>query len=276
MIRSAKDIKPTTTLAELEGWEFVSPDQRQARRKFGERERKSHKEKGFVMVDRDNTIYANEQLSLSQAGLMMFLAGYLKFNEEGKLFHKGKRLTVSEVAKLVGKSPAQARKAIGELENLGFVEREKEGRSVYLNITPALMICGYTDTKRKRVKVFKERLKEVAKEMTLNELGLLFFMLGHLHWESHVLCENPDEQKTKEVVLWKRKDVVEALGVSKDFVYRSLNKFLDLKITVEVRSVQEGIVLHPSLVCRKTTRPTFDEILEVINGSLTKENFKKN
>jgi len=256
------------------GYELVSPQQKEARRKYGNK-RKQHKEKGFTMMDRDNSIYAKEQLSLSQAGLMMFLAGYMKFNEQGQLFHKGKRLSITDVAKLVGKSPKQTRRTIDELENLGFVAREKVGRTVYLNMTPALMVCGYTTEERKRVKIYKERLKEVSKELTLNELGLLLFMLGHLHFKAHVLCENPDEAETKKIVLWKRKDIVEVLGVSKDFVYRSLNKFLQMKITIEVKSVHEGIVLHPSLVCRQEVRPSLDDILDVINESLTKENYKK-
>ncbi|MGG3573247.1 helix-turn-helix domain-containing protein [Bacillus gobiensis] len=275
MIRYSSQITPDTKVKDLQGFKIVSPAKQERDKAFYENERKKHKEKGFVMVDRDNIIYANKELSLSQAGLMMFLVSFMKFNEEGKLFHKGERLTVTNIAKLVGKSPKQTRRTIDELEALGFVAREKVGRKVYLNVTPALMVCGYTDSERKRVKVYKERLRGLSKKLSLNELGLLIFMLGHLHWKSHVLCANPDENETSNVVLWKRRDVIEALGVSKDFIYKTLNKFLQLKITVEVKSVNEGIVLHPSLVSRQETRPTFDEILHVINESLTKENYKK-
>lgn len=255
------------------GYELVSPKQKEARKQYVER--KKHKELGYVLMNRDNVQVVETNLTLAQSGLLIFLTAYMKFNEEGKLFYKGERLTVSEASKLIGKSVAQTRKEIAELEANGLLVKEKVGRSIYLNLSEGFFKCGKVENKFTFVKIFKKRLAEVAQQLTLNELGLLMHMLSHMHEETHLLCMNPDEKNLKQVVLWRRKDLPEVFGLSKDFIYKSLNKFLQLKITAEVRSVNEAVVLHPSLASRKPTTPDFKDILDVINDSLTTDNYKK-
>ncbi|MEI2361018.1 MarR family transcriptional regulator [Priestia megaterium] len=271
----SKEFGINTPLSEVleKGYTLVSPKQKEARKKYVER--KSHKELGYVLMNRDNVQVVEANLTLAQSGLLMFLTAYMKFNEEGKLFYKGKRLTVSEASKLIGKSIAQTRKEIAELEANGLLVKEKVGTHIYLNLSEGFFKCGKVENKFTFVKIFKKRLAEVAQQLTLNELGLLMHMLSHMHEDTHLLCMNPDEKDLKQVVLWRRKDLPEVLEVSKSFVYKTLNKFLQLKITAEVRSVNEAVVLHPSLASRKPVTPQFEDILDVINNSLTTENYKQ-
>lgn len=274
MIRSAKDLKPDMTIEDLQGWSFISPAEKERNRKYYDREKT--KGVGFVMMKRDNFNSIKSHLTLSQHGVLMYLVTCMKINQDGKLFKsKTERLSMNDVCKLIGKKPAMVRRVIGELEKMSILFREKEGRNVYLSISEEHFICGEGSKGYKTVKIFKEELKRVAKEVTLTELGFFAIMLGHMHWESHVLCDNPDEKDTKKIILWKKKHIQEELNVSRPFLSTTMRKLRELKVLAEVRTVNEGVVLHPNIVCRQSERPSWEKICETIDNCITKDNLKK-
>ncbi|WP_338786262.1 hypothetical protein [Metabacillus sp. FJAT-53654] len=229
----------------------------------------------FVRVKEDfNEV--KKYLSLEQSGLLMFLVGFVKFNEQGQLFHDSKRMTVSDIARLIGKSEAQTRKVLGELEAFSLIYREKVGRSVFVTLGESFFNCGYSGESFKFVKVYKTRLKEIAKKLSLNEIGFLMLLLTHFHWETHLLVDNPSEKDMSKLIVWQRKHIAEELGLSIDFVKRAIPKLRKVQAIVEVKSAKTGLVLDPSLVCRQEVKPSFDKIVRTINeAGLTKENFKK-
>lgn len=237
---------------------------------------KPHKEKEFVFMKKDFFNKAKEGLNLGEIGLLLFLARYMAFGEEGKLVYKAQRVTVSQVEKLIGKRPTAVRKALGELEKRSLLYKVKEGRNVYIELSDELFVCGsLKGADVKTVKVFKVKLSEVAKNLSLNELGLFMLMLENVHWKTHVLCENPDEIETKQLILWKRKDLCEALGVGRNFANSTIKKLKEIRAIAEVSTVNEGIVLHPNIVSRQPITPSWNEIVDAIDNGLTKENFKK-
>lgn len=276
MIRTVNELTPDTKIADLVGWQLVSPDQIEARKKYGETERKKHKEKEFVFMKKEFFSEAKEGLNLGEIGLLLFLARYMKFGSEGKLFSKNERLTVSEIGRMIGRKPTAVKKALNELEKRSLIYKVKEGRNVYVELSDDLFTCGSLSGEEvKTVKIFKVKLAEVAKKLSLNELGLFMQMLEFMHWKTHVLCDNPEEKLTEQLILWKRADVCEAFGVSRNFVSATLRKLMDIRAIGEVRTVNQGIVLHPNIVSRQKNTPTWDEICDAIDNGLTKENFKK-
>ncbi|MFY0759851.1 hypothetical protein AB1K32_13335 [Metabacillus dongyingensis] len=274
MIRSSSEITPETRVIDLEGWRLESPSEREAKRRFVKHEGLSLKQKEFVFMRRDFLNETKEGLSLGEVGLLLFLARYMKLGDEGKLTHKGKRLSITEIAKLIGKTDRQVRTIITELEKRSLLFKVKEGRSVYVDLSEDLFVCGSLNGKdNDTVKVFKVKLAEVAKKLSLNELGLFMLMLNHMHWKTHVLCDNPDEKETEQLILWRRKDLCEALGASRNFVNATLRKLRELKAIAEVKTVNEGIVLHPSIVSRQRVA-SWDSIVNAIDNGLTKDNYK--
>jgi DNA-binding MarR family transcriptional regulator len=275
VIRSVKNLDQET-LEKLQGWQLISPDQQEARRKFGEQERKKHKEKEFVFMKKDFFSKAKEGLNIGEVGLLLFLARYMKMNDGGKITHQSKRITVSEVGKLIGRKPTAVRKALDELEKRSLIYRVKEGRNIYVELSDDLFVCGSMEgNKVEAVKIFKVKLAEIAKKLSLNELGLFMLMLENVHWKTHVLCDNPEEQETNQLILWRRKDLCEATGLGKNFVNATLRKLRDLKAIAEVRTVNEGICVHPSIVSRQRVTPSWEAICEAIDNGLTKDNYKK-
>ncbi|MEC1490568.1 replication/maintenance protein RepL [Bacillus subtilis] len=167
------------------------------------------------------------------------------------------------------------RRVIGELEKMSILFREKDGRNVYLSISEEHFICGEGSKGYKTVKIFKEELKRIAKQVSLTELGFLALTLGHMHWETHVLCDNPDTLDKSQIVLWKKRHLQEATGISASFLSSTMKKLRELKVIAEVRTVNEGVVLHPNIVCRTATKPSWEAICETIDNSITMDNLKK-
>lgn len=269
-------LEHNTTIGEAleNGYELISPQRKERNRQFYEREGK--KGVGFVMMKRDNFNAVKANLTLSQHGVLMYLVTCMKINQDGKLFKsKTERLSMTDVCKLLGKKPAMVRRVIGELEALSILYREKEGKNVYLTISDEHFVCGVGSEGYKTVKIFKEELKRVAKEVSLTELGFFALMLGHMHWNTHVLCDNPDEMDNKKIILWKKKHLIEEFGVSRPFLSTTMKKLRELRVIAEVRTVNEGVVLHPNIVCRQTSRPSWETICDTIDNSINKDNLKK-
>lgn len=262
-------------LTEL-GGSAITPKQNEARKRYNERIRKQHKEKEFMFMKKEFFSRAKDGLTLGEIGLLLFLARYMKFGKEGQLTHNAERLTVSGVAKLIKKSDKQVGRILSELEKRSLIYKVKEGRKTYIELSEELFVCGSLNGDDvKTVKIYKVKLSEIAKKLSLNELGLFMQMLENMHWKTHVLCDNPDEKETNQLILWKRKDLSEAFGVGRNFVSSTLRKLMDNKAIGEVRTVNEGIVLHPSIVARQVVAPTWDDIVNAIDNGLTKENYKK-
>ncbi|MEH7508138.1 MarR family transcriptional regulator [Priestia megaterium] len=275
MVNNVSELSKDTR-KELEGWTLISPDQQKARSEYNKKSRKQHKEKEFVFMKKDFLSQTKEGLNLGEVGLLLFLARYMEHGKDGKLVNKTQRITVSEVGKLIGKKPTAVRKALDELEKRSLLFRVKEGRSVYVELSQDIFTCGSLNGEKvETVKVFKVKLAEVAKKLSLNELGLFMLMLENMHWKTHILCDNPEELTVNKLILWKRKDLCEATGLGRNFVNSTLKKLREVRAIAEVKTVNEGIVLHPNIVSRQRVTPTWDEIVDAIDNGLTKENFKK-
>ncbi|MEI4800555.1 MarR family transcriptional regulator [Bacillus sp. FJAT-51639] len=258
-----------------EGYELVSPAQKEARRKYNEAQN-NRDGRHFVMQKVDNYSVIASQLTQGQKGVLLLLTTAMSMNGEGKLFKDSEnRLTVSGVADMIGKKPKQTYNVLTELESYGLITKEQKGKEVFVNISEGFYSCGELQGKVSFVKIFKKRLQEVARELTLNELGFLADLLSHMHYSTHLLCSNPTEKDTSNLELWRGKDIIELLGYSKSFVSKTLKKFRELRITVEIRTVRDVILLHPNLVSRQSKQITLEEILEVVDKShLTSKNYR--
>ncbi|MDM5432354.1 winged helix-turn-helix domain-containing protein [Bacillus hominis] len=259
-----------------EGYELVSPAQKEARKKYQDRQSKKDGRQ-FVMQKVENYSLVTSQLGQGEKGVLLFLTTAMSMNNEGKLFKDSEnRLTVSDVAEMIGKKRTATHKVLSELEAYGLITKEQVGKEVFVNISEGFYSCGELQSKVPFVKIFKKQLQAVAKELSLNEMGFLSDLLAHMHYETHLLCSNPTEKDTSQLELWRGKDVIELLGYSKSFVGATLRKFRQLKITIEIRTVRDVILLHPNLASRQYKKVTLEEIVEVIDSShLSSKNYRK-
>ncbi|MYL65442.1 hypothetical protein GLW07_18955 [Bacillus hwajinpoensis] len=251
--------------------ERVNSDRTYARKKRSEYKRTNEQ---FIMV-KERYKDVKIHLSLEQNGVLMFMVSLMKHNSEGLLFHNSKKVGFSELANLIGKSERQVTRVIEELEKLSLVVREKDGRKVVLSLGENFFHSGYSDGSFKFVKLYKTRLKEIAQNLSLSELGLLMYMVSHFHYDINLLVDNPQEKDKSKLLIWKRKHVAEEFDVSIDFVKRAFPKLRKVRAIYEVKSAKNGIVLDPSLVCIGN-KPKIDDILDAIDEcEFKKDNVKK-
>lgn len=164
------------------------------------------------------------------------------------------------------------RRLLAELERRSLLFRVREGNNVYVELSKELFVCGSLNGENvKTVKVFKKTLGEVAKNLSLNELGFLMLILESMHWRSHLLCSDPEEKDVNKLNLLHKKDLPDKLGVSKDFAYRTLKKFQVFGIIAEVNGVKGGICLHPKIVSRQHINPSWEEICHCIESAQSKK-----
>ena len=260
------------------GYDLTSPGQKEARKKY--KENKLGNEQ-FVMV-KEGFNEVKKHLSLEQSGVLMYLMAFVKLNEDGQLFmehadkKKLERMTTTRAADLLGKSKRQTNDILAELEKLSLIVRTKEGRNVYVSLGDSFFNCGGYEEKDLFTKVYKTELKEIAKKITLSELGLLMQLLNHVHFQYHVLVDNPHETDPSKLQIWSRKHIANELGISIDFIKCAIPKLRRVQAIVEVKATKTAITLSPNLACKKAVKPTYDEVISAINGAgFSKGNFKK-
>ncbi|MDA1793761.1 hypothetical protein ACRS8Y_26235 [Bacillus paranthracis] len=261
------------------GADVTSPAQKEARKG---KPKESYKEGNtqFTMV-RDEIREVNDYLSLENSGVMMFLLGFAKLGKNGVLYYReeGKEselLSTSKLADLLGKKPTQVKNILAELEKLSLIVRTKQGRNTVISLGEQFFNVGNYDGKDLFTKVYKGKLLEVAKKITFSELGLFFKLLGHFHYELHLLVDNPHEVNVSELEIWSRKHIAPSVGCSVDFTKKAIPKLIRAGLLMEINSVKKVIILNPQLVSKKLRTPNIRELADAIElASFSKDNFKK-
>ncbi|UFH99682.1 hypothetical protein [Bacillus toyonensis] len=263
MVVTLKDALRITSEA---GYKTVSPGKQKAERDYAVNKDK-WSEKHFTMQDTKQYETIRNQLTQGQKGVLLLLTTTMVAKKGGKLYKgRNERLTIEDVARMIGRERRQTYEILVELEQVGAITKEQVGRHVCINIVEDFYLCGFMEKKRPVVKIFKKRLQEVAKLLTLNELGFLADVLSHIHWTTHILCSNPTEPDISKLEVWRGKDIVEVLGYSRNFVSATLRKFKRNGITMEIGTYIDVICIDPELVHRSAKEIT---ILDIKN--ITKE-----
>ncbi|WP_144550971.1 MarR family transcriptional regulator [Bacillus mycoides] len=274
---TTEEIKSMTVEEIIElGYDFRSPAQQEAYSKYLDKQRsKDMTHHSRLIKERYETI--KENLTLQQHGLLLYLATCMRFGEDGKLFtDRGKRVSVKELAHHLDKTTRQVNSILSELEANGVIQRVKEGKTTYIDMTDAVYICGKLEGEYKTVKLFKAHLHEKAKDLPLNTLGLFALLLTHMNWKTNLIVENPDEQDTRKLVLLKRSHLVDLLGLSKPTVNKLMGELNRARLIVEVKTITDAICLDPKAVSRQAKKITFEELLDNIEeASLSIMSFKK-
>lgn len=212
-----------------------------------------------------------QTLTIEQAGALMNLFAYMELGDSGSVKHNGKRAGKKELAKILGKSEATVKRIIGELEALGYVEAETEGRKKVYSVNTLLATRGEQVGKGYFTKLYIKRLRDALKAMTLQEAGLLFFMIPNMNTRAFVLCSNPYEMDIDKIALWTREELAEACGLSLVQVKRIISSLMKKQVIIGVKTHRTAIVLSPELISRQTTKVSVYEVTQIlrneVNGS---------
>ncbi|KZR56961.1 helix-turn-helix domain-containing protein [Pseudobacillus badius] len=210
-------------------------------------------------------------LSIELAGVLLNMFAYMEQGESGHLKLEGKRMGVKELSKILRKSERAVKGYLSELEALGYIEADKDGRRKVYSVDTRLANRGKRVVKGYFTKLYIVRLRDALKVMTLQEAGMLFFMIPHMNTRAFVLCSNPYETDIKKIELWNREQLAEGCGLSLVQVKRLISSLMKKQVLLSVTTHRTAIVLSPELISRQTTKISTYEIAQIlrndVNGS---------
>lgn len=212
-----------------------------------------------------------DTLTLELAGVLLNMFAYMEQGESGYLKLEGKRMGVKELSKILKKSERTVKGYLKELEALGYIEADKDGKRKVYSVDPRLANRGRRVVKGYFTKLYIVRLRDALKVMTIQEAGLLFFMIPHMNTRAFVLCSNPYETDIGKIELWTREQLAEGAGLSLVQVKRLVSSLMKKQVLLSVTTHRTAIVLSPELISRQTTKISTYEIAQVlkneVNGS---------
>ncbi|WP_163538683.1 hypothetical protein [Gracilibacillus sp. YIM 98692] len=189
-------------------------------------------------------------LTLTDAGVMMKLLPYTQTDR--KLKKNGKALEIADISKIIKRSEKPTRRALSRLENVSLLESTGRPKNYYVN--PFYHLKGSLKGRKdeKFVKLYKSKAKELLDRLSLNEAGIVYKILPFFHYETFILCGNPNEENPKLYEELSQTMLSELIGHDKD----ELNKLMKSLRTKGVLMQSESSYVkshyvHPDLFYRK-------------------------
>ncbi|MBO1511548.1 helix-turn-helix transcriptional regulator [Metabacillus bambusae] len=226
--------------------------------------------KHFTSVSDKECSQVFNTLTLEQAGIMLSMFAYMELGDSGLLIHNGKRLGVKELAKLFKKSESTLKRILSELEAYGYILTQREGRKNIYAVNTMLATRGEQAGEGFFTKVFVARLRDALKVLTVQEAGLLFFMLPYFNSRAYVLSDNPYELDLSKIKLWDREELAEKTGISLRNIKRLVPSMMKKGVLVGIKTCRTAVVLSPELVSRHRKKVTVEDITQIISNELNK------
>ncbi|MGG3674091.1 hypothetical protein ABES96_23635 [Bacillus nitratireducens] len=219
-------------------------------------------------------------VSIEVKGLVLALSSLLKPKSKGKIADRSlKGFSLNDIADKFNRQVKTLRPLLKEAELNGLIYSEKVGKENNYFIESEYYQCGHSKEAEDFIKVFQAKMLGIAQDKKLNftDLGILSVLLNHMHYESHIICEDPTNPIYKEMKVWRPQNIAEKLNLDIQAVRRSLRKFNNEGITVEMKAYGiKTIILNPEMFSRRKLRIDMDKLKEVANrekGNLTRSNF---
>ncbi|MBG9545443.1 hypothetical protein ABE29_22600 [Cytobacillus firmus] len=255
------------------GGQFKTPQrvkQDEAYKMKLKRDENMNKERFTAFIDKEcSRVFRT--LSLELAGVLLNMFAYIEQGKSGAMKLHGKHMGVKELSKILRKSERKTKDYLSDLEALGYIEAEKEGRRKVYSVDTRLATRGEIVGKGYFTKLYIKRLRDALQVMTIQEAGLLFFMIPHMNTRAFVLCSNPYEMDIEKIVLWNREQLAEECGLSLVQVKRLTASLKKKQVLIEIGTHRSAIILSPELISRQTTKISVYEIGLIlrndVNGS---------
>ncbi|MCR6787887.1 MULTISPECIES: hypothetical protein [Bacillus cereus group] len=219
---------------------------------------------------------------LEVKGLALALSSLLKPKSKGKISDRGlKGLSLNDIATKLNRQVKTLRPILKRAETYGMVYSEKVGKENNYFIESDYYQCGHSKEAEDFIKVFQAKMLEISQDKKLNftDLGILSVLLNHMHYESHIICEDPTSPLYSEMKVWRPQNIADKLLVDIQAVRRTLRKFNQQGIAVEMKAYGiKTIILNPEMFSRQKLKIDMDKLKEVANrekGNLTRKNYFK-
>ncbi|PEX73454.1 hypothetical protein CN457_27780 [Bacillus cereus] len=215
-------------------------------------------------------------------GLVLALSSLLKPKSKGKIAYRNlEGLSLNEIADKFNRQVKTLRPLLQSAEMYGLISSVKVGKENNYFIENEFYQCGHSKEAEDFIKVFQAKMLEIAQDKKLNftDLGILSVLINHMHYESHIICEDPTSPLYSEMKVWRPQNIADKLFIDIQAVRRTLRKFNNQGITVEMKAYGiKTIILNPEMFSRQKLKIDMDKLKEVANrekGNLTRKNYFK-
>ncbi|MEV5108324.1 hypothetical protein MRBLBA3_000253 [Bacillus sp. LBA3-1-1.1] len=223
-----------------------------------------------------------ENVPLEVKGLVLALSSLMKPKAKGKLSGSNREgLSIKGISDKLNCNIKTLRPLLQDAELYGMIQLEKVGKESHCFLESEFYQCGRSKEADDFIKVFQAKMLEIVQSKKLNftELGILSVLLNHMHYESHIICEDPTSPLYSEMKVWRPQNIADKLLVDIQAVRRTLRKFNQQGITVEMKAYGiKTIILNPEMFSRQKLKIDMDKLKEVANrekGNLTRKNYFK-
>lgn len=159
---------------------------------------------GYVSALFESNITMEERfpsLTQSDIGRLMFIGTYTGY--DGMLRHDNHvPLTRVALMRLVGLSRPEFSKFYARLSNVGIIQNDNGNFFVHPRVFQRGGIGkGYADLQRTRVyrHTVRELYDKYGKSRSVRQLGIVFAVLPFLHFNTNIVCSNPQEYYSDQV-----------------------------------------------------------------------------
>lgn len=247
---------------------FIQPlAQREAGRRIMRQNREGRKDSFFFSVmERMN--YVTSVLTPAQCGYLLVLTSHVDF--EGLLIRSEKdtapmtQALMQKTLKLSDTKRSTFTDFLDVCLNNGIIKRE--GDDYY--VEKGFHFRGKTKGERV-VRTYITQLREMYKEVSAHDIGLLYRLIPFIHVDTNILCTNPNEKDARSVVKFNRKTLAEAIGVTPQVISRATSRMIydGKSVFAKVTTATDGTfyMLNPSIF-RRSDRDDYDETTKGIFG----------
>jgi hypothetical protein len=241
--------------------------QREARLRYAKQKGEGRKESFFFSVI-ERMHYVANALTPAQCGYLLVLTSHVNF--DGLLVRSEKDstpLTPTEMQKALNLTKSKRSTFTDFLDaclNHGIIKRNEDG----YYIEKGFHFRGRTEGERV-VRTYITQLREMYKEVSAHDVGLLYRIIPFIHVDSNILCENPNEKDARSVVKFNRKSLAEAIGVTPQVISRATSRMIydGKSVFAKVTTATDGTfyMLNPSIF-RRSDRDDYDATTKGIFG----------
>jgi hypothetical protein len=241
--------------------------QRETRRRFAKQKGEGRKESFFFSVI-ERMHYVTSVLTPAQCGYLLVLTSHV--NWDGLLVRSEKDstpLTPTEMQKALKLAKSKRSTFTDFLDvclNQGVIKKEESGYYV----EKGFHFRGRTEGERV-VRTYITQLREMYKEISAHDVGLLYRLIPFIHVDTNFLCANPNEKDARSVIKFNRKTLAEAIGVTPQVISRATSRMIyDRKsVFAKVTTATDGTfyMLNPSIF-RRADRNDYDATTRGIFG----------
>ncbi len=253
-----------TFIPDGSGVTYRTEEQRETARQHFERERMKLTYRGlnWVACYHEAILGIVRDLSLIEAGALIKLLPFLRFKSAGKLVADGKPLKQADIARILGRKKRQTIDILAQLEKLRVITCEKEGRSNVYYISVDFHSMGDVVEGASFTKLYQVKAREIAEELTLSEIGLLYKILPFFHYQTYYLCENPDEENPEVIRHLNREQLAEKIGHDPQTVTELVGKLRSkgVLMTTGSRNTTHYLV-HPDVMFRKEYEDEYTRVV---------------